>query len=111
VRDFAIDVLSEASRRETAVRGVSSDVVQYTSAYFISAKQYVLELGHVPRRRKGYAVLRVLIPIAFTAAGIVLPAGLADGGWPGLSIIGGALLGAAALGSYVIEDKNGKSAE
>lgn len=73
VRDFAIDVLSDASYREAADRGSSSEQVQYTSSHFENAKFQVRNRGYVSKKPWWYVVARLLAPICLTLFGIAVP--------------------------------------
>lgn len=103
VRDYAIDVLDEASRREVAARGSSSTVVQYTSAYFESARIYVRDRGYVPKVSRWYPWARLGVPIAFCFAGIAIPLIFAENAWVGWGFVAGGTLVAATILSIVLE--------
>lgn len=110
IRDFAMDVLAEASRRETAVRGSSSAHVQYISAYFEAAKVYVRELGYVPKRPWWYVPSRIFAPIAFLLAGITIPVAVAKDAWVGWAFISGGTVVVAVVLSIIVETKIGRGA-
>lgn len=97
VRDFAIDVLNAASYREASARGSLSEDVQYTSAYFETAKFEVRNAGYVPRTPKWHPFARVLAPMSFTMTGVAIPLTFTEGAWQGWGFVGGAtfVLGAA----------------
>lgn len=103
VRDFAIDVLSEASYRESTARGASSKEVQYTSAYFEGAKNQVRSAG-VARKPPGWhAWAKVIAPVTFTLAGVAIPFAFAEKAWPGWGLIAGATLVAGVALSAMVE--------
>lgn len=107
VRSFAIDVLAEASYREASTRGASSDQVQYTSAYFESAKIEVRNAGYVRKSPKWHPYARVLTPFSFTMTGIAIPMVFAANAWPGWGFVGGASLVLGAALSFAVEFTRG----
>ena len=109
VRSFAIDVLAEASYREARTRGVSSEQVQYTSAYFESARVEVRNAGYVLKSPKWQPYARVFAPLSFTMTGIAIPLAFTAGSWSGWGFIGGAALVLCAALSFAVEFTRGGS--
>lgn len=110
VRDFAIEVLSEASYREASARGSTSEEVQYTSAYFEYAKIEVRNAGYIRRSPKWHPIAKVIAPASFTMTGIAIPLALGGSPWPGWGFLGGGTFVLGTLLTFAIEHtKGGKS--
>lgn len=107
IRDFAIDVLGVASIRETTARGSTSEVVQYTSAYFEAAKVQVRNAGYVRRPPRWYPWAKVVSPVAFVFAGIAVPLAFASNPWPGWGIVAGVSFVLGIVLSLLVELKIG----
>lgn len=103
VRDYAVDVLGEASRIEIATRGATSIDVQYTTAHFDTAAIYVRDRGYVPVRKRWVPWAKVAAPCAFFTAGVAVPMLFLPDPWVGWGLVAGASFVLAVVLSAVVE--------